>query len=364
MKDTSLNKVHRKLGARMVEFAGWDMPVLYTGVIAEHHAVRKSCGIFDVSHMGEIEIQGPEATSILQKLTCNDVSSLIPGRCHYSAFLTDQGTFIDDIIVNKISDSHYLICVNASNADKDYAHAAPHATPVTSIRNTSASYYQIALQGPRSEEILRAADPTAERPQKYYSFVPTRLMGSSVLIARTGYTGEDGFEIYGPPDHAVSVWTALMEKGASPCGLGARDTLRLEAAMPLYGHEIDDRTTPAEAGLDWIVKMEKGDFIGREALLAQKGLPLRRKLVGIAMREPGIARQGCRIFSGESEVGLITSGTKSPTLDRAIAMGSVALDFSPVGTKFWIDIHNKKREAEVVPLPFYTNQSRNKNKAR
>jgi aminomethyltransferase len=364
MKKTVLNEIHKQLGARMVEFGGWEMPVLYTGVIAEHKAVREKAGLFDVSHMGEIEISGPEALEITQKATCNDVAKLKDGDCQYSAFLTEQGTFVDDIIVNRIDQNRFLICVNASNADKDFEWVRRLATSGTKIENVSDDYFQIAIQGPEAEKIVAAAYPQTTLPSKPFTFVQTTLSGGPVLIARTGYTGEDGFEIYGKPEKAATVWKLLMEQGAVPCGLGARDTLRLEAALPLYGHEIDDKTNPYEAGLAWIVKMDKGNFIGRDALLKIAEKEPAKSLVGLEMREPGIARQGCKIYSensmgvsgGEQDLhltGTVVSGTKSPTLDRAIALGYVERKFSPLGTKIWIDIHNKKREAVIVPKPFY-----------
>lgn len=355
MKATPLNKIHKQLGARMVDFAGWEMPVQYTGVREEHMAVRTKAGLFDVSHMGEIIVRGPWAEATVQKLTCNDASRLKPGESQYSALLTEHGTFVDDIIVNRLGSESFLICVNASNADKDFESVRPHATPDTTIENRSDDYFQIAIQGPSAIPIVEAiqgegASPLPPRP---FTLVETNLAGCPVILARTGYTGEDGFEIYGEPADAEKIWTLLREKGALPCGLGARDTLRLEAAMPLYGHEIDDSINPFEAGLGWIVKMDKGDFIGREALRARQAAPLRKKLVGIEMTEPGIARQGCKIFDGEKEIGFITSGTKSPFLDKAVAMGYVAADFAAPKTKIAVDIHSRKRHGIVVPLPFY-----------
>ncbi len=352
MKKTPLNEIHRKLGARMVDFAGWEMPVQYAGIREEHLAVRNKAGLFDVSHMGEIEVVGPEAQAIVQKITCNDAARLKAGQSQYSAFLTEKGTFVDDIIVNRLASDRFLICVNASNTDKDFAWVAPHATADTKIVNRSDAYFLIAIQGPDAENIVVATTPSPI-PTKSFTFMETKMDGIDVLLSRTGYTGEDGFEIYGPWKEAEKIWTPLIERGAVPCGLGARDTLRLEAALPLYGHEIDDTIQPDEAGLGWIVKREKGDFIGRDALGRMPGSTLPRKLVGIEMTEPGIARQGCRIFSGDREIGIITSGTKSPYSDRSIAMGYVALDFASPNTKIAVDIHSKKRHAIIVPLPFY-----------
>ncbi len=341
----------------MVDFAGWEMPVQYTGVRDEHEAVRTKCGIFDVSHMGELEVRGPKAEELVQRVTCNDVSRLKSGDCQYSAFLTPNGTFIDDIIVNRLGAEHFLICVNASNIEKDFDWVRSFAIPDATVENRSDDYFQIAFQGPQAEGLVgamlsEAAPPwgASPLPAKPFTLVQTQIAGCPVIVSRTGYTGEDGFEIYGAPQDVEKVWLPLMDRGARPCGLGARDTLRLEAAYPLYGHEIDDTIHPFEARLGWILKMDKGDFIGRDALLKKK---IEKRLIGIEMTEPGIARQGCRIFHGEKEIGWVTSCTMSPTLDRAIALGYVGLDFSADGTKIEVDIHNKKRHAITVSLPFY-----------
>lgn len=357
MKSTPLNKIHRQLGARMVDFAGWEMPVQYTGVREEHMAVRTSCGLFDVSHMGEIEIHGPEAETVVQRATCNDASRLKPGRSQYSAFLTERGTFVDDVIVNRLAPDRFLICVNASNSTKDFEWIRDLATKTTAIQNVSDDYALIAVQGPEAESCLVKSWRAASLPPRSFTFIESKIAGIPVILSRTGYTGEDGFEIYAPWDRAREIWDPLIEAGATPCGLGARDTLRLEAALPLYGHEIDDQTTPFEAGLAWIVKMDKGEFIGRDAL---RTAPVRKRLIGLEMREPGIARQGNEVLSGEKRVGVVTSGTKSPYLDRAIAMGFVPPNLAVPGAKIGIDIHNKTRHAEIVPLPFYRRSETNK----
>jgi glycine cleavage system T protein (aminomethyltransferase) len=355
VKKTPLNEIHRELGARMVDFAGWDMPVQYAGVREEHMAVRTKCGLFDVSHMGELMIQGPDALAVVQRLTCNDASRLKSGQSQYSAFLTERGTFVDDVIVNRIGENAFLICVNASNTDRDFEWARRFETKTTPVKNVSNDWAQIAVQGPEAASVLAMAFGPSPLPEKSFHFLETKIKDVPVLLSRTGYTGEDGFEIYVPWDKAPAIWTPLVDAGAVPCGLGARDTLRLEAALPLYGHEIDDDTTPFEAGLGWIVKMEKGDFIGRDAL---KDAALRKRLVGIEMREPGIARQGCGILSADKGVGTIASGTKAPFLGKAIATGFVPPDLSALGTKLGIDIHHKTRHAEVVSLPFYTRRKK------
>lgn len=336
----------------MVEFAGWEMPVLYKGVIEEHLAVRKKAGLFDVSHMGEIEVRGPQAEAVVQKAACNDACRLKPGESQYSAFLTEKGTFVDDIIVNKLGPDHFFICVNASNTDKDFEWVRRFATKDTPVENKSDDYFLIALQGPEAEKVLVGVQTIEPLPTKPFTLIQAKIADCPVIISRTGYTGEDGFEIYGPPGNAEKIWNLLQEHGAVPCGLGARDTLRLEAAYPLYGHEIDDTINPYEAGLGWIVKLDKGDFIGREALLKIRGSE-NKKLIGLAMEEPGIARQGCRIYHGEKEVGEVTSGTLSPFLDRPIALGYVKKEFSATDTKIAVDIHHKKRHAVIVSLPFY-----------
>lgn len=355
-KKTPLNAIHKQLGARMVDFAGWEMPVQYAGVGEEHRAVRQKAGIFDVSHMGEIEIAGSGAGELVQRVTCNDALKLKDGDCQYSAFLTEAGTFIDDVIVNRLAEDRILICVNASNTDKDFEWVRGHAKGNVRVENASNLYFQIALQGPEAGRILQKA-AGRELPPKPFTFFRTDIRGAPVLIARTGYTGEDGCEIYGDPSGAEGVWNLLMEHGAVPCGLGVRDTLRLEAALSLYGHEIDETTHPYEARLGWIVKLQKGDFVGREALLRIRQNAEARKLVGLEMTEPGIARQGYKIYHEDTEVGFITSGTKSPSLDSAIALGYVRNELSDVGTKIQVDIHHKKREAVVVSLPFYKRAS-------
>ncbi len=352
MKKTSLNQNHRDLKARMVDFAGWDMPVQYEGVRQEHMAVRTVCGVFDVSHMGEILVWGPKALATVQRLTCNDASRLNPGDCQYSALLTEEGTFVDDIIVSRLAEDRFFICVNASNAEKDFDWMRKNALSETQIEDVSEKYCLIAVQGPESEQMLKKAWPDLTLPHKSFTIAETKISDVPVLIARTGYTGENGFEIYGPWHDAEKIWNPILAAGATPCGLGARDTLRLEAALSLYGHEIDDTTTPAEAGLNWIVKMEKSDFLGRAAL---KNAVPRKKLVGLEMRESGIARQGYKIFAGDREVGVITSGTFSPFLDRAVALGYVDADvkFPLSDGGLCVDIHNKKRHAEIVSLPFF-----------
>ncbi|MGC2291878.1 MAG: glycine cleavage system aminomethyltransferase GcvT, partial [Candidatus Acidiferrales bacterium] len=261
LRKTALNSIHRRLGAKMVNFGGWDMPLEYSGILAEHEAVRTRAGLFDVSHMGEIEIHGPGALQLVQWVTCNNAAKLTAGQAHYSGLMTSRGTFVDDLLVHKISDTHYLLCVNASNQDADYDHIVASNKFDAQVENAGLRYSQLAIQGPRAKAILQQLTAVQLDPIRYYHFTFGQVSGIDCLIARTGYTGEDGFEIYFAPEHSEKLWNDLMHAGESakmiPCGLGARNTLRLEAGMCLYGHEIDEKTTPWEAGLAWICKMEK-----------------------------------------------------------------------------------------------------------
>ncbi|MBI2068295.1 MAG: glycine cleavage system aminomethyltransferase GcvT [Deltaproteobacteria bacterium] len=349
-EQTPLHSLHKKLGAKMVDFAGWEMPVQYSGIKEEHLVVRKKAGLFDVSHMGEIEIYGQGALTLVQRLTCNDASRLESGRSQYSALLTEQGTFVDDIMVYRRAEDHFLLCVNASNTLKDFEWILSHRQPDVTIENRSNAWGLIALQGPLARQILSSS-------LKKTFFEETKLYGASVLLSATGYTGEDGFEIFCPASDAEKIWTEILERGKPlgllPCGLGARDTLRLEAAYPLYGHEIDDKTTPWEAGLDWIVKMQKGDFIGRTALKEPRN---DKKPVGLKMIESGIPRQGYPVLLEDQEVGRITSGTFSPLLEIGIALASVTCCLTKeelVGKRVRITIREKSRTAEIVRLPLH-----------
>ena len=347
---TSLFDRHKALGAKVVDFAGWKMPVEYSGIREEHLAVRGSVGLFDVSHMGEIEIRGPGTLGLIQKVTCNDAARLKPGRSHYSALLTPRGTFVDDLIVYRLTEGHFLLCVNASNKDKDFEWIHSYASRGTEVRDASDEWALLALQGPRAREILPS-------PLKKTEFEKKNLNGIPVLLSCTGYTGEDGYEIFSPWSEARRIWDWLMEigrpMGLLPCGLGARDSLRIEAGYPLYGHEIDDETTPYEVGLSWIVKLEKGDFLGREALLSATPT---KDLVGVSMKEPGIPRQGFRLFDPSGEIGRVTSGTYSPTFQKGVALARVTPPLTNAARdekNISIDIRGKKREAMVVKLPFY-----------
>ncbi len=358
MKKTPLYDFHKKLGAKMVEFGGWQMPVSYSSVLKEHEAVRTRAGLFDVSHMGEIVVEGNDALSFLQYLTCNDLSLIQKNQCQYNLLMNPQGGVVDDIIIHKMAEDRFFICVNASNTEKDFNWISSQQKNFdVKITNQSSEYSQIALQGPLAEKILQDFIPRSLKELHYFYFWETKFGESPILLARTGYTGEDGFEIYCKNQDAEKIWTSLLEKGTplglSPCGLGCRDTLRLEMAYPLYGHELTDETSPLEANLGWVVKINKGDFIGRNILLEQKEKGLEKKRIGLCMKDPGIARENYPIYFEEEKIGWVTSGTYSPSLDKNIACGYVRNDFTQVGKILAVEIREKKKLAEVVSTPFY-----------
>jgi aminomethyltransferase len=355
-KRTPLFSLHRELGAKMVDFGGWEMPVQYEGILEEHRAVRERVGLFDVSHMGEFELTGPDALPALQSLTPNDVGRLADGRCHYSAFLTERGTFVDDLLVYRRAADSFLVVVNAGNTGKDFQWASAHAKGDLRLEDKSAAYALIAVQGPLAAGLMSRVSEPDPSDLPYYGFRATSLFGAHALVSRTGYTGEDGFEIYLDPQEAEKVFRGLLEAGrpdgAVPCGLGARDTLRLEAKMALYGNDIDDTVTPWEADLGWIVKMKKRDFLGRDALERQKEQGVPRKLVGFEMVDRGIARHGYPAQTPAGE-GVVTSGTHSPTLGRPIGLALVPSGAQTVGTEFEVDIRGRRARARIVETPFY-----------
>ena len=359
LKKTPLDARHRASNARMVPFAGWEMPLEYSGIAAEHMAVRTRAGVFDVSHMGEIEIAGANALAAVQRVSCNDAAALAVGQAQYSGLLTPEGTFVDDVLVYRMAPSHFMLVVNSSNAKKDYAWIAEQVKTVGNAAavDTSSRYALIALQGPASPDVLQPLTGLELGDLGYYRFGHGEVAGARTTISRTGYTGEDGFEIFVPPNMADRVWQALLESGRSvdvvPCGLGARDTLRLEASMRLWGNDIDESTTVLDAGMGWIVGWEKPDFIGRDALLDQKGQRPTRKLVGFEMRERGIARHGYRVLRGDRPVGVVTSGTQTPFVKKAIGMAYVPLDMAALGAEISIDVRGRASKAVVVPMPFY-----------
>jgi aminomethyltransferase len=341
----------------MVEFGGWQMPVQYRGIIEEHVAVRRQAGLFDVSHMGEIEVRGADALASCQKISANDLARMSQNQAQYNLLLNEDGGIVDDVIFHRLGDQHYLVCVNAANIEKDFEWLKGHAGKDAEIIDRSAEYAQLALQGPLAETILQRLTSAALGPLGYFRFVFADVAETRCLIARTGYTGEDGFELYCESDRAEGLWSSLMEAGVPcglvPAGLGARDTLRLERALPLYGHELDETTSPFEAGLSWVVKFSKGPFLGRERLLREKEEGPKRKLVGLEMTEPGIARSQCRIFKDGCCVGGVTSGTKSPTLKRSIALGYVESEQSAVNNELHVEIRGRSVSARLVKLPFY-----------
>ncbi|MDH4006467.1 MAG: glycine cleavage system aminomethyltransferase GcvT [Desulfuromonadales bacterium] len=360
LKTTPLNKAHRDLGARMVDFGGWDMPVQYRGVIEEHQAVRNAAGLFDVSHMGEIEVKGEGALDYIQELTINDASKLVDGQVQYSAMCYENGGVVDDLVFYRFSHDRYLFCVNASNIEKDFAwmHDVLEKGdfPGVVLTNLSDSYAQLALQGPASDAILARLTDVDLEALAFYAFTEGDVNGTPAIISRTGYTGESGFELYIAPEAAEKLWKAILEAGAPegilPVGLGARDTLRLEKKYALYGHEISSQVTPLEGGLAWITKLDKPSFVGKEALSQMKAAGVPRRLVGLRMTGSGIPRESYPVYVGDEEVGIVTSGTMSPSLGVGIALALVAAGHHQIGTEVSVGIRKRKVAAEVVKTPF------------
>jgi aminomethyltransferase len=358
LQRTPLFAEHQSLGGKIVPFAGWELPVQYSGVIKEHQAVRTAVGMFDVSHMGEITVVGKDAEQFLQRVTCNDLKKLVDGKGQYSALLNERGGVIDDLIVYRESATSYFICVNASNSDKDFAWLTEqHArgSEEVTLSNQSAQYALIALQGPLASATLEKLSGGAPFTSlKYFHAQRGTLAGAQVLVARTGYTGEDGFEIFIPTADGVTLWRALLAAGALPCGLGARDSLRLEACYSLHGHELGEDISALESGLSWIVSFDKGEFIGRQALAAEKERGSSRALCGFFITDNGIARQGDLVFSAEgAEIGVVTSGTKTPTVQRALGLALVDAPYAALHTSLVVQVRDKKLAATVVQRPFY-----------
>jgi aminomethyltransferase len=359
LKRTPLHEIHVALGGKIVPFAGYEMPVQYAGgITAEHRAVREGCGIFDVSHMGEFWVTGDRAVDFVSYVTTNDVAALALGQVHYSTILNDRGTIEDDCLVYRFAD-RIMMVVNASNAAKDYAHVAPHAaTYGVSLHDASDEMSLLAVQGPKAAEILQGLTPVDLSTIRYYHFTEGEVAGHDAIVSRTGYTGEDGFELYIPNDAAVPLWNAILNTGrVTPCGLGARDTLRLEMGMALYGNDIDDTTTPLEANLAWLVKLGKGDFVGRDALVAQKERGLARRLVGFTMAERTFPRHGYPVFADGQSSGVVCSGTMSPTLGIPIGTCYLPITAAKEGTTFEIEIRGKRHPATVTKPPFYKHAS-------
>ncbi len=359
LRKTPLNDVHRESGARMVPFGGWDMPVEYSGLIAEHQAVRQAAGLFDVSHMGEFEVEGPGALAFLQRVTSNNVAKLVDGQAQYSALPMPSGAPVDDVIVYRRAADRYLLVVNAANIDKDFAWLQAQGPRDCSLVNRSDDFALLALQGPRAAAILQKLTAVELAGIGYYHFAVGDVAGVPASLSRTGYTGEDGFELMVAPDAAAGLWRRLMEAGRDeglvPAGLGARDTLRLEARMLLYGNDMDEGTTLVEAGLGWIVSLDeaKGDFLGRSVLEPQKKGGAPRKLVGFEMVERGIARHGYPVLLGDRSVGTVTSGSYAPFLQKNIGLCYLPADQAAVGTAIGVEVRGRRLEARVVPTPFY-----------
>ena len=341
----------------MVDFGGWDMPIEYSGIISEHIATRTAAGLFDVSHMGELEVRGGDALALVQSVTSNNAAKLSDGHAQYSGLLNDRGGFVDDLLVHRISESHYLLCVNAGSQDGDFEYIRARNRPGIEIENAGERYSQLALQGPKALAILAPLTATQLNALRYYQFTFGAVCGVKCLIARTGYTGEDGFELYFSPEHSEKLWNALLDAGRPvgllPCGLGARNTLRLEAGMRLYGHELDETTTVWEADLAWICKLDKGEFVGRKALVEQKARGIERILVGFEMTDRQIARDACGVSIAGTVIGRVTSGSPAPYLKKNIGMAYVPVAARAPGTQIEIDIRGNRAPARIVPLPFY-----------
>jgi aminomethyltransferase len=362
LKKTTLNHAHRRLGGRMVEFGGWDMPVQYAaGTMTEHLRTRTHAGLFDVSHMGEIDVRGPDAIRFVNRLTSNDAAKLIDGQAQYSALTTPEGTVIDDLLVYRFTHDHLLLVVNAGTTEKDWDWiSSHHENENIELKNVSADYCQIALQGPDAISILQNLTTVPLGEIKYYHFTEDIFDNVPAIISRTGYTGEDGFEVYAAADKATQLWNKILETGkygeeygVLPCGLAARNTLRLEAGMCLYGHEIDETTTLLEANLGWICKLNKGDFIGRDRLAKQKEEGIKRKLVGFEVADRGIARDGQDVMIDGQRVGQVTSGSPAPFLKKNIGMAYVPFESANEGRELQIDVRGRLVAARIVRLPFY-----------
>jgi aminomethyltransferase len=367
LKQTPLNAAHRRLGGRMVEFGGWDMPVQYpAGTVEEHLRTRTRSALFDVSHMGEIEARGPDAIAFVNRITSNDVTKLSDGQAQYSALTTPEGTVVDDLLVYRFGPEHLLLVVNASTTDKDWDWITSHRRGESvELANRSADFCQIALQGPDAESILQRLTETPLSEIKYYHFREGAVDGVPAIISRTGYTGEDGFEVYAAPERAEQLWDRILDagrhgtpEGTLPAGLAARNTLRLEAGMALYGHEITEETTLLEANLGWITKLAKGDFVGREALARQKEEGVRRRLVGFEVTDRGIARDGQDVYVGDERVGRVTSGSPAPYLKKNIGMAYLPVAHAQAGAEIHVDVRGRRVAARVVPTPFYKREKK------
>ncbi|MBN1296189.1 glycine cleavage system aminomethyltransferase GcvT [bacterium] len=359
LKRTGFYEAHVAAGGKIVPFAGFELPVQYSSIVAEHTAVRTTAGIFDVSHMGEIFLQGPDALANVQRLVTQDLTKVKPNRAVYAGMLYADGSFVDDVLVYCLAEDAFLLVVNAANLAKDHKWIEGNVFGDCVCENRSDSISQLAIQGPASRDIVQKVTDVDLTDMKYYRFRQGNVLGIDAIVSRTGYTGELGFELYFDRSHSMTVWNALMKAGQplglQPAGLGCRDTLRLEAGMALYGNDIDDEHTPLEAGLAWIVKMDKGDFNGRSILEKQLTDGLTRHLVGFELVDKGIPRHGYLVYAGDHEIGVVTSGTMSITLKKPIGLAYVQHGFEAVGTEIDVEIRNRRMKATVVSLPFYSN---------
>ncbi|KGL45196.1 glycine cleavage system aminomethyltransferase GcvT [Listeria sp. SHR_NRA_18] len=355
LKKTPIFPLYEKYGAKTIDFGGWDLPVQFSGIKAEHEAVRTDAGLFDVSHMGEVAVQGTGSLPFLQKVLSNDISKLKIGKAQYNIMCYETGGVVDDLVVYMRADDDYLLVVNASNTEKDFEWLEKHASEGVNVQNVSADYGQLALQGPNAEAILATLTNADLAALTFFGFVDNvEVAGVTALISRSGYTGEDGFEIYTKASDTPQVWEAILEKGVLPIGLGARDTLRFEANLALYGQELTQDISPLEAGVGFAVKLKKeADFIGKHALLAQKEAGLSRKSVGIELIDRGIPRHDYKVFMGDKEIGIVTSGTQSPTLGKNLGLALIDIDYTALDTEVEVEVRNKKLKAKVVPTPFY-----------
>lgn len=357
MKQTALFEIHKSYGAKIVEFAGWQMPVVYSGIKEEHLAVRNNVGLFDVSHMGEVIVEGNEAEEFCQYLTTNDLGKISEKQAQYTLICNENGGVVDDVIVYKFSDTKFLICVNASNTKKDFEWIKSFTKDFdVAVKDLSSDYSQLAIQGPASLNILEEVLGEEASCIKIFHFNIISWSGVDAIVARTGYTGEEGCEIFLPWEKGPELWEAIADAGKKynllPCGLGARDTLRLDMAYSLYGNEIEEDISPLEAGLDWVVKLNKGEFIGRDAILNLQKSGLKRRLVGFEMLDKGIARHNYEIYSEDEKIGYVTSGTLSPSLGKSIGLGLVDSDHL-INNEFNVDIRGNRRLAKIVSIPFY-----------
>jgi len=358
LKQTPLYELYKEYGGKTIDFGGWDLPVQFSSIKEEHEAVRTKAGLFDVSHMGEIEVKGKNSLDYLQKMLTNDVSKIQIGKAQYSAMCYENGGTVDDLLTYKLGENHYLLVVNASNIDKDFAWLASHVEGEVELSNLSSDYAQLALQGPLAEETLKKISSANIAELGYFQFQHTTVSGKEVLLSRTGYTGEDGFELYCNKEDASHLWREILDAGKDsgviPCGLGSRDTLRFEATLALYGQELSKDISPLEAGIGFAVKLNKeADFIGKAALKEQKESGLQRKLVGIEMIDRGIPRHGYKVYANGAAIGEVTTGTQSPTLKKNIGLALISSNYAEVGKEVEVEIRGKLVKAQVTATPFY-----------